>query len=356
MSIIKSIRFYGVTRPLKITFSTSLGKKDTMRSVIVKVMLDSGLFGLGECPTSFVLKQETIPKIKEILKEASRSLINTPIVEYERKVNSLRKRYNQYPMTISGLDVALFRAYLADRHESEHGHWGGRCDNLETDITIPFLTDISSLDKWIRHTVKTGFTAFKLKISGDVREDKRHIFHVYEILKGEADVFIVRLDGNQGYTGKTFLQLIDYLTQKGYRVQLFEQPLPKTDYSGLKEIKKRSPIPVILDETVFTADDLRRVIQEDLGHGINIKIAKSGIGESLNIFSMAKTHGLKLMIGCMTETMTGLSAGIHFALGAGAFDYIDLDAVHFLHHKNRYGDIHIDGHRYVCIKRTFPLT
>jgi L-alanine-DL-glutamate epimerase-like enolase superfamily enzyme len=105
-------------------------------------------------------------------------------------------------------------------------------------------------------------------------------------------------------------------------------------------------MPVILDETVFTAHDLMRVIQEDLGHGVNIKIAKSGISESLNIFSMAKAHNLRLMIGCMTETMTGLSAGIYFALGTGGFDYIDLDAIHFLHHKNRYGDIHVEGPRY----------
>ena len=105
-------------------------------------------------------------------------------------------------------------------------------------------------------------------------------------------------------------------------------------------------MPVILDETVFTAHDLMRVIQEGLGHGVNIKTAKSGISESLNIFSMAKAHGFRLMIGCMTETMTGLSAGIYLALGAGGFDYIDLDAIHFLHHKNQYGDINIEGPRY----------
>ena len=346
MISIKSIRFYEAIKPLKVTFSTALGKKDVMRSVIVKSRLDNGLCGIGECPTSFVLKQETVPRIKEILTEASRLFLDTPIAEYEGKVKDLRKKYFQYPMTISGLEVALFRAYLACRHESQHGHWGGIHNSLETDITIPFITDPVLLDKWIGRMAAIGFSAFKLKVIGNIEADKIYISHIYEKLKNMTEDFTIRLDGNQGYTEKTFLRLIDFLTKKDYKIELFEQPLSKTDYPGFKEIKKHSPMPIILDETVFTVHDLMRVVQEDLGHGVNIKIAKSGISESLNIFSMAKAHDLRLMIGCMTETMTGLSAGIYFALGTGGFDYIDLDAVHFLHHKKRYGDINIEGCRY----------
>ena len=347
MSSIKSIHFYEVARPLKVTFSTALGKKDLMRSVIVKVRLKSGFSGLGECPTSFSLKQETVPKIKEILTEASRPLLNTPIAEYEDKIKELRKKYHQYPMTVSGLETALFRAYLACRHESEHDRWGCTRNSLETDITIPFITDPILLDKWVGRTTANGFSVFKLKISGGIEADKIYLSRIYEKLKNVTEGFTIRLDGNQGYTEKTFLQIVDFLAQKDYKVELFEQPLPKTDYKGLREIKKRSPMPVILDETVFTAHDLMRVIHEDLGHGVNIKTAKSGISESFNIFSMAKAHGLRLMIGCMTETMTGLSAGIYFALGTGGFDYIDLDSVHFLHHKKQYGDIRIEGPRYI---------
>ncbi|MHC4929710.1 MAG: hypothetical protein ACYTFU_08540 [Planctomycetota bacterium] len=52
------------------------------------------------------------------------------------------------------------------------------------------------------------------------------------------------------------------------------------------------------------------------------------------------------MIGCMTETMLGLSTAIYCAMGSGAFDYIDLDSVHFLHHRKPYQDISIDGPAY----------
>jgi L-alanine-DL-glutamate epimerase-like enolase superfamily enzyme len=49
------------------------------------------------------------------------------------------------------------------------------------------------------------------------------------------------------------------------------------------------------------------------------------------------------MIGCMTETMIGLSAALYFAAGTRAFDYIDLDAIFLLHHKNLYNDIILEG-------------
>jgi L-alanine-DL-glutamate epimerase-like enolase superfamily enzyme len=116
----------------------------------------------------------------------------------------------------------------------------------------------------------------------------------------------------------------------GSRIELFEQPLHKDDFSGSRELTPRSPVPVIVDEMVFNSGDCIRVIDENLAHGINIKVAKSGISTSAEILKLAKQAGLKLMIGCMTETFVGLSAAIFFAAGSAAFDYIDLDSIHFM--------------------------
>jgi L-alanine-DL-glutamate epimerase-like enolase superfamily enzyme len=114
----------------------------------------------------------------------------------------------------------------------------------------------------------------------------------------------------------------------------------------MKQLCQRSPVPIIADETVFSVEDCQRVIEEDLAHGINIKIAKSGIDPSRQIIETAKKAKLKLMIGCMTETMVGLSAAIYCAAGTGQFDYIDIDSVQFLNHRKKYGDIIIDGPTY----------
>ena len=344
---IKNINFFEVVRPLKTTFSTSLGKKDVVKSVIVKVTLKDGAYGFGEIPTSFALKHETIHAIKNILKEVSPRFLNVPIDEYEHKFSVLRKKYALYPMTISGFEVSLFRAYLRSRDISEHAYWGGKTTRLETDITIPFTLDGTVLERWMKYVLKKGFAIYKLKVSGDVEKDRRFISSVYGMLKNNLDKFVIRLDGNQGYKEKTFLEMTNHIAKAGYNIQLFEQPLPKRDYKGLKEIKKYSPIPIILDETIFTCEDLYRVVDENLCDGVNIKIAKSGISESVKILTLAKKYKLKLMIGCMTETMTGLSAGIYLASGTGSFDFIDLDSIYFLHHKNQYEAIDIKDHEFI---------
>jgi L-alanine-DL-glutamate epimerase-like enolase superfamily enzyme len=249
-------------------------------------------------------------------------------------------------MAISGVEVALFRAYLTSTGRTEHSYWGGKTRSIETDITIPLADDVDFIRRWIRYCFRKGFSVFKLKVSGDVERDKEMLSLVYRELTENLKDFTLRLDGNQGFSVKTYAQFTEVIRKAGYAIELFEQPLPKDDVRGLKVVKLFSPFPVILDETVITGNDAQQVAGENLAHGINIKIAKSGISESMAILRVAQERGLKLMIGCMTETMIGLSAAIYLATGCAAFDYIDLDGAFFLHHKNRFNDIEIKGPRF----------
>jgi L-alanine-DL-glutamate epimerase-like enolase superfamily enzyme len=347
VDLIKSIHFHEVARPLKVPFATALGRKEVMRSIIVRVALTSGSIGLGECPTSSAFKKETIPVIKRLLAQWIPAMKGMPINYREGEIISLRRRYSDYPMTLSGLEVALFRAGLNGTGTSEHSYWGGLLNEVETDITVPFIPGHSSLAKWIESSIRMGFTIFKIKVSGDVEQDKRFITAVCEIVSRGISSFVIRLDGNQGYSVKTFGNMIGFLEKSHYRVELFEQPLRRDDYRGLKEIRRYSPFPVILDESVATAKDLQRAIDENLCHGVNVKMAKSGIHESSAIVRLAKSNGLKTMIGCMTETMTGLSAAIYFAAGSGSFDYADLDGIYFLRHRKRYGAVEIRSPRFL---------
>jgi len=346
MGIIKSVRFEKIVRPLRTTFSTSLGRKDVIKSIILDICLNDGSRGLGECPTSFVLRNESIETIEKIIREVAPQLKNRPIEMYNEILDEFRKFYPRNPMTISGIEVALFRAYLAHRGEAEFVYFGGKSSSLETDITIPFTTDMAVLERWLQYVSKKGFTIYKLKVSGNAATDKKLITEVYRLLRDHTEGFTIRLDGNQGFTENECLTFLDFLGGHNYPVELFEQPLKKDDYEGLKEIRKCSPVPIILDETVFNEADLHRAVEEGLCHGINIKIAKSGISETLKLYDRAKKHGLSLMMGCMMETMVGLSIAINLAAGMGGFDYIDLDSIHFLWHRNIYESIKIEGSKY----------
>ena len=344
---VRSVHLREVVRPLKLRFATSLGAKDVIRSIIVRVTLEDGSYGLGECPTSSAFRNETIPAVRENLRRWIPRFIGVPIEEWKNGIARLRKGNKDYPMALSGLEVALFRASLMRQGMSEHSCWGGKAGWVETDITVPFLPGNPALSDWIAYAARTGFRTYKIKVSGDAAQDRQFISSLFSLIGDRVPDFSVRLDGNQGYTPMSFLRMVDYLEKKDYKIELFEQPLPREDYRGLAEIRRRSSIPLILDETVANTEQMARAVDMDLCDGVNIKIAKSGIQESAGIMRIARESGLKLMIGCMTETMVGLSAGIFMAAGSAAFDYVDLDGIYFLHHKNRYGSLAINGPRFL---------
>jgi len=346
MCRIEKISFARMVRPMKTTFATALGSKNCATSVIVRVVLEGGQVGTGEVPTSFIVKNETVPVIKEVLGQAREQLIGFSIDHYSEIVKSFRGRWPEFHMTVSGLETALFRAWLAKQKTSEYRYWGGHSDILETDITIPFILQERDLQQWLTMIIKKGFKKYKVKVSGDVAEDIKFVQGIERVLADGVGDFAIRLDGNQGYTEQSCLKMLDELERARIKVELFEQPVRRDDYGGLRSVCKRSAVPIIVDETVFSPEDCKKVIEENLAHGVNIKIAKSGIGESGEILRIAKDAGLKVMMGCMTETMVGLSAAIYFAAGTGEFDYIDLDSIHFLKHFGRYGDLTVQGSSY----------
>jgi len=347
MSRVRQIHYKTITRPTRTVFATSLGSKSAITSVLVEVVLDDGVSGTGEVPTSFSFPLETPQAITRLLIEARSLMRGMTIDDYPSALAKLRADHPEFHMTLSGLEVALFRAKLAADGESEFAHWGGRLRRLETDITIPFTPGGAGLGPWLDRSAAKGFRTFKVKVSGNVPDDLVFLRWVSEQLSRRVGEFTIRLDGNQGYTHQTYRRMLDGLARAKIAIELFEQPLRWDDWAGLKRIGARGEVPMILDETVFDAAACRRVIDEDLGDGVNIKIAKSGIAGSAAICKLARSAGLKLMIGCMTETMVGLSAGIYFAAGSGAFDYVDLDGVHFLFARNRWGRITIAGREYL---------
>jgi L-alanine-DL-glutamate epimerase-like enolase superfamily enzyme len=339
---IRKILFRHIRRPLKTTFATALGRKDEIHSIIVRAILEDGKAGEGEIPTSFAFREESIPAITGVLQRIIPGIRGTCIADYPSLIRELRLRYPSFTMTLSGLEVALFRASLGSNGLEEFTFWGGRERSCRTDITVPFTNDLERTQRWVKRAAGIGFTEFKVKTSGNREADIAYLDWIYRILKPNGD-FRIRLDGNQGYRKDVFLKFMDDCRSRNLPIEMVEQPLPKDDYEGHRQIRKNLAIPIILDESVRSMEDFKRVSKEECCDGVNIKIAKSGITESKQIMEAARACGMKLMIGCMTETMLGLSTAIYLAAGAGGFDYIDLDSVYFLFHSAGYRNIEMKG-------------
>jgi L-alanine-DL-glutamate epimerase-like enolase superfamily enzyme len=128
------------------------------------------------------------------------------------------------------------------------------------------------------------------------------------------------VDANQGWTDREqSLDLVYWLQEQG--VQLIEQPMLKTDIESNAWLTERSPIPIIGDEAVQRLKDVDKAV--GVYHGINIKLMKSaGMHEAQRMINKARELGLKILIGCMSETSCAILAA---AALAPQCDWADLD-------------------------------
>lgn len=217
---------------------------------------------------------------------------------------------------------------------------GNRAAKAAIDIALHDIASKITGQPWWRlyglDTSELPFTSYT--ISNDTPDELRKKLaesEPYKILKVKMGVegdrelieFIRRhtdrpicVDVNQGWhSPQEALDNIQWLAQRN--VIFIEQPLDKTDMEGHRWLKQHSPLPIIADEAVQTSADIPALA--DAYHGINIKLMKSGgMHDAYKMAMLAKSLGLKVMIGCMTETSLAVSAAAQLAPLA---DWVDLD-------------------------------
>jgi L-alanine-DL-glutamate epimerase-like enolase superfamily enzyme len=131
-------------------------------------------------------------------------------------------------------------------------------------------------------------------------------------------------------------EALEYLPQ--LEIQYCEQPLPAGDPGGA-ELKRRSPVAIYVDEDCHTLADVAACAER--GHGINIKLAKSGgIREAIKMAHAARALDLGVMLGCMIESGLGIAAG---CCVAPLCDHVDLDGNLLLAEDPMPGVAFVDG-------------
>ncbi len=154
-----------------------------------------------------------------------------------------------------------------------------------------------------------------LKVKLGKGNDKEMIDSVRSIT--DKPLFV---DINQGWKDRQYaLDMAQWLHEKG--VIFIEQPMPKEMTDDIAWLTARSPLPIIADEAVQRLSDLAKL--HDAYSGVNIKLMKcTGMREAHKMLEFARAVGMKVMIGCMTETSCAVSAAAHLS---PACDFADLD-------------------------------
>ena len=223
------------------------------------------------------------------------------------------KQFAGYLPAKAALDMALWnlKAQLEKKtvsnlfgiisnHEPLRSYTISICDRLEMQERLYFGQSC-------------GFSFFKLKMDGKNDEQMLRDFRSLTDAPFAVDV-------NQGWQKLDYaMSFSNELIQAG--CLLIEQPFHKSDLILTKQLRDRVTIPIIADEACQRLQDIATLSESY--SGINIKLQKcGGISEAYKMIELSRTLGLKVLIGCMSESMIGCQAAEALA---PLCDWNDLD-------------------------------
>ncbi len=179
-----------------------------------------------------------------------------------------------------------------------------------------------------------------LKVKVGLSGDKEMI----RTIRSVTDLPLV-VDANQGWKDrKAALDEIFWLKEQG--VLMVEQPMSAASLDDNAWITERSPLPVYADEAIQRLADLPSI--RGAYNGINIKLMKcTGMREAYRMASWARAEGMKVMVGCMTETSCAVSAAAQLSPLA---DFADLDG-NLLISNDRFSGVQVKDGRLVLADR-----
>ena len=169
--------------------------------------------------------------------------------------------------------------------------------------------------------VKEGYDSFKIKVGRDVQSD---VERIKAIRRRVGENVAIRVDVNQGWENSAnTLKALNALESVG--LDWLEQPVIADDIDAMVEIKGKTTVPVMIDEGICNARDMREIIQKRATDKVNIKLMKcGGIYPAVKLAAMAEMAGIECQIGSMVESSIGSAAGFHVAFSKKIIRSVEL--------------------------------
>ena len=286
--------------------------------LVLKLVAEDGTFGLADNVTSVPFGYEDVDTMIHVIRNhlfpAICGMDSFDIEAIERKMGAVTPGH---PMAKAAIDIALYDLNGKSLGIPAYQLLGGKCRNK---VRLGGSVGISDTERMVREAyelVQQGCQSIKVKIGTDPQIDLQRIKEIRQKIGSSPRLFV---DGNQG------CRLNDYLCvfqkMQDFDLAFIEQPLPAWDVTGYRKLCATLNTPVLIDEGVYTPNDLMTLIKHEAVDAVNIKILKTGLSGGKKIAAIAESAGLICHLGSMFETGIGTAASIHFAVSTPAISNI----------------------------------
>lgn len=295
---------------LKLKHAFNLAKSSRTHTPDVQVEIEyDGIIGYGEASMPPYLG-ESVESVTRFLSKLDLTQFSDPfrleeILEYVDSVEEGNRAAK------ASIDIALHDLLGKIMGQPWYKIWGLSPEKApNTSFTIGIDTE-----EVVRQKMEEAKPYEVIKVKMGLDNDKELV----NIIRSITDVPIC-VDANQGWkTKEQGLEMVEWLSDKN--CLFIEQPFSKEMLEETKWLRERSSLPIIADEAFQRLPDINKL--SEYYDGINIKLMKStGMHEAYKMIVLARALGMKVMIGCMTETSCAVTAAAQLS---PLVDWADLD-------------------------------
>ena len=236
------------------------------------------------------------------------------------EIHQRSKELNIPPCAYAALDIALWDWHAQKARMPLYQYLGLPSPRIPTSITVGINPPEVIKERVETIIANPEVKALKVKLGSPdgIEYDKLIYSQVLDSTKNSN--ISIRVDANGGWSVEEAKIMMKWLAER--KAEYIEQPLVEGDEDNLKYLFEGRSLPIFIDESCRTSEDVSR--NYHYVDGVNLKLMKcGGITEAVKILNVAKSHNLKTMIGCMSESSVSISAGASIS---GIIDYVDLDS------------------------------
>lgn len=278
--------------------------------LILKLLGEDGTFGLADSVTAIPFGYEDVETMVHIIRKyLFPAICGKDSLDIEAIATSMERVTPGHPMAKAAIDIALYDLNAKMLGLPVYQLLGGK---FRKEIPLGSAVGISNTERMLREAnalVQQGCKNIKIKIGIDPQADLQRVQEIRHIIGPETKLYI---DGNQGCNLTEYLPIFKKMEK--YDLAFIEQPLPVWDIGGYQKLCASLETPILIDEGVYTPNDLMTLIKYQAVDGVNIKILKTGFTGGKKISAIAESAGLSCHLGSMFETGIGTAASIHFAI------------------------------------------
>jgi L-alanine-DL-glutamate epimerase-like enolase superfamily enzyme len=283
MPRLEKLTLYRLRVPLWTPYRLAFGAVENFDTILVEAVDAHGNAGVGEATVLTGYTDETIDGSWRAARQFATELIHHDCASARPAIARLGTKF---PFTATAFGTAL--EMLA----------GSELLQLPGAATVPLVGLLQAKGEDAMRTefqqlLEAGYRTLKVKVGFDVARDTEMVRSVQRIVQGRTRI---RIDANQGYSAEQGMAFARALDPAG--IELFEQPCAAGDWEAHLAVARVSPVPMMLDESIFGLADIEKAAALKAAAYVKVKLMKLVTLDALvQAIGRIKALGMRAVLG-----------------------------------------------------------